>query len=116
MLLLVLGAFFSVGAESEYDYYIQINTELNFLETGINMHDRDYMYDILGNIRTYVYDYARFLALNDRYNERILEISTLAAKAVELENVFYIEQARVILNEVMYGKENILEQEQSNHS
>lgn len=109
----VLGLFSFCIAESDHDYYNQINTELNILEANINIGDREYMYDTLNNIRTYCYDFAKYLALNNRYNERILDVSIFAAKAIELENVYYIEQARIALNDVLNGNFVIIE---GNHS
>ena len=110
-LVLILGAISITIAQN--DYVTDISYKLDEIEKNIAQNNTDAAQANLAELRTYVYTWARELVKEGRYSEQVLDIITFAAKAIETDNIEYIEQARMILD--IFNKNNIVI-EKSNHS
>lgn len=110
-LVLILGAISTTMAQN--DYVIDIGYKLNEIEKNIEQGNTDAAQANLTELRVYVYNWARELVKEGRYSEQLLDIITFAAKAIETDNVEYINQAHMILD--IFNKNNIVI-EKSNHS
>ena len=104
----------SIGVTSENEYFFKINYELNNLQLYLTNGNEENVEKTLDVIRSYVYDYSKYLLLYDMYNEEVMNIVTFSAKAAKENNLEYIMMARTALINV-YKKNFVVEQE-SNHS
>ena len=94
--IMVLGMFTVVTAEN--DICGKINFKLSEIEGNILENNIQQAKNNLAELRSYVYEWARQLTLENKYNEQVFRIIELAVIAIENNNIEYIAIAKQILD------------------
>lgn len=113
-IILMLCSFSSIVAYEQIDCVGNIKEQLDNIEMNINKNNIDEAKLCLMKLRQYVYFFATELTKQNAYTSRVLDIINFSALAIKDCNTEYIIKARMVLDEIVLGKQNFVSE--NNHS